>query len=56
MAKIANLVGDNSMSYDAFGDEVDFVIATDGDLDAAIDKTVQDQLDGLYFLTQYLYH
>lgn len=46
MAKIPNLVGDNSVSFDAFGDEVDFVIATDGNLDDAIGITLQDQIDG----------
>ena len=36
----------NVFVYSDLNDPVDIVIATDGDLDAAIDKTVQDQLDG----------
>lgn len=46
MAKIKNIMDDDSLTYDAFDDEIDIAITTDQNIDDAISKTMERQLDG----------
>ena len=46
MAKIKNIIDDDTLTYDSFDDEIDIAIATDQTIDDAIAKTMERQLDG----------